>query len=93
MAGERVFMGKKKGDRTQQVSDKELKSKFFGKATRQIFKDYVFSPIISGSMFLPVLLGKLTVNLIRNLWISTIIFCGHFTEGVHTFSEKDCEEP
>ena len=91
MAAERVFIGKKKSDRKQQVSDKELKKKFFGKASRQIFKDYIFFPILSGPMILPVLIGNLIANLIRNLWTSTIIFCGHFTEGVQTFSEKECE--
>jgi fatty acid desaturase len=38
-----------------------------------------------------VLLGNLIANLVRNLWTSTIIFCGHFTEEVHTFDEKDCQ--
>lgn len=46
-------------------------------------------------MFFPVwgyvLLGNLVANLIRNLWTSTIIFCGHFTEGAHTFKAEDCE--
>jgi fatty acid desaturase len=40
---------------------------------------------------LPVLLGNLCANLLRNLWTSTVIFCGHFTEDVHTFSEAECE--
>jgi fatty acid desaturase len=91
MAAERVFVGKKKTKRDQQVSDKQLKKHFFGKATRQIFKDYVFFPLLAWPMFLPVLLGNIIANIIRNLWTSTVIFCGHFTEGVYTFSEKECE--
>ena len=91
MAAERVFIGKKKAGRKQQVSDKLLKKYFFGKASRQIFKDYVFFPLIAWPMFLPILLGNLLANIIRNLWTSTIIFCGHFTEGVETFSEAECE--
>jgi fatty acid desaturase len=91
MAAERVFIGRKKSDRKQQVSDKKLKKNFFGKALRQIFKDYIFFPLIAGPMFLPVLLGNALANLIRNLWTSTIIFCGHFTENVKTFSEQECE--
>lgn len=91
MAAERVFIGKKKSSRNSQVSDRELKKNFFGKAGRQIFKDYIFFPMISGPMFLPVIIGNVIANLIRNVWTSTIIFCGHFTEGVQTFSEQQCQ--
>ena len=91
MAAERVFIGRKKSNRKQQISDKQLKKKFFGKATRQIFKDYIFFPLLSGPMFIYVFFGNLLANVIRNLWTSTIIFCGHFTENVKTFSQKECE--
>jgi len=91
MAGERVFIGKKKADRNQQVSDTQLKKKFFGKISKQVFKDYIFFPLLAGPMFLAVLLGNALANLIRNLWTSTIIFCGHFTENVKTFSEQECK--
>ncbi|ARU58215.1 fatty acid desaturase [Oleiphilus messinensis] len=90
LAGRRVFFGKKKEGEKHFVSDQELKSAFYRKSSRQVFKDYIFFPLISGPMFIPVLLGNLTANLIRNLWTSTIIFCGHFTEGVHVFKEEDC---
>ena len=91
LAGERVFFGRKKQKRHSQVTDSELKRAFFSKGGRQLFKDYIFFPLISGPMFLWVFAGNWLANLIRNLWTSTVIFCGHFTEDVHTFSEKDCE--
>ncbi|MFK8013742.1 MAG: fatty acid desaturase [Marinicellaceae bacterium] len=91
MAAERVFVGKKNKKRHQQISDKQLKKSFFGKAAKQMFKDYVFYPVIAWPMFLPILIGNLIANLIRNLWTSTIIFCGHFTEDIETFTEKECE--
>ena len=47
-------------------------------------------PLLAGPLFLWVLTGNLVANLIRNLWTSTIIFCGHFTEQTHTFKEQDC---
>jgi len=56
-----------------------------------VFKDYVFFPLVAGPAMLPVLAGNAAANLIRNLWTSTIIFCGHFPEDVHTFSEAECE--
>ncbi|MCP5205996.1 MAG: acyl-CoA desaturase [Hahellaceae bacterium] len=91
LAGERVFTRKKKKEgRKGFVTDEQLKKAFFGKAGRQIFKDYIFFPIIAGPMFFSVLLGNFIANLIRNLWTSTIIFCGHFTDGIHTFTEEEC---
>ncbi|NVJ62418.1 MAG: acyl-CoA desaturase [Gammaproteobacteria bacterium] len=91
LAAERVFVGKKKKNRVSPLSDDQLKKMFFSKAARQVFKDYIFFPLVCWPVFLPVLLANITANLLRNLWTSTIIFCGHFTEGVHTFSEKECE--
>jgi fatty acid desaturase len=61
------------------------------KGSRQVFKDYVFFPLLAGPFFLQVMAGNLVANLIRNLWSSTIIFCGHFPDGVHTFTEEECE--
>lgn len=91
LAAERVFFGKKKDGRDQRVPHSELKHRFFSKASRQIIKDYVFFPLIAGPLFLWVLVGNLIANLLRNLWTSTIIFCGHFTEHVHTFTEASIE--
>ena len=57
----------------------------------KLLKDYVVFPLLSGPLFLWVLTGNLLANLLRNLWTSTIIFCGHFTENIHTYSEEDCQ--
>lgn len=89
LAGERVFIGRKKDADKEQ--HRTLKKAFFKKGFRQIFKDYIFFPLICWPVALPVLLGNLCANLLRNLWTSTVIFCGHFTEDVHTFSEAECE--
>lgn len=59
---------------------------FSKKASRQMFKDYVLFPLLSGPNFLGVIAGNLAANLIRNLWSYAIIFCGHFPEGVEVFS-------
>lgn len=91
LAAERVFFGKKKKERVSSVTDQELKKNFFSKISKQTFRDYLFFPIIAGPMFLQVLAGNLIANIIRNIWTSTVIFCGHFTEGVHTFTEEQCK--
>ena len=61
------------------------------KVRGQTLKDYVLFPALAGPFFLPVLAGNATANLMRNLWSYTIIFCGHFPDGVHTFTEEECE--
>lgn len=88
LAGERVFIGKKKENRNHNVDHGELTRRFFGKGARQLIKDYLLFPAIAGPLFLWVFVGNLLANLLRNLWTSTIIFCGHFTEHVHTFTEE-----
>ena len=91
LAAQRVFFGKKKADRHSQVTDSELKKAFFGKGARQLMKDYLFFPLLAGPMWLWVLGGNALANLIRNLWTSTVIFCGHFTRDIYTFSAEACE--
>jgi NADPH-dependent stearoyl-CoA 9-desaturase len=61
------------------------------KAGRQVVKDYVVQPLMSGPSFLPALAGTLTANVARNVWAHTVIFCGHFPEGVETFVEEQLE--
>ncbi len=61
------------------------------KVRRQAAKDYVLFPALSGPFFLFPLAGNATANLARNLWAFTIIFCGHFPEGTHEFSEEEAE--
>ena len=91
VAGERVFMGKRRKSSSLPITIKQLRSDFFGKIGRQFFKDYVFYPLICFPAALYVLSGNLVANLIRNLWTNTIIFCGHFTQDVHTFKMSDCQ--
>lgn len=66
-------------------------TKFRKKARRQILKDYVFFPLISGPNALPVLAGNAIANVIRSLWSSAVIFNGHFTEDAETFEADNVE--
>ncbi|MFO8142254.1 MAG: fatty acid desaturase, partial [Marinobacter sp.] len=52
---------------------------FARKGGRQAFKDYLFFPVLTLPVAPIVLAGNVGANLIRNLWASTVIFCGHFT--------------
>jgi len=91
LAAERVFFGKKKANRESKAQHAELKKRFFSKGAKQLVKDYVFFPLLAGPLFLWVLTGNFCANILRNLWTSTIIFCGHFTGDVETFSEQECQ--
>ncbi len=60
----------------------------WGKVRGQALKDYVLFPLLSGPSFPFVLAGNVTANFTRNLWAFTIIFCGHFPDGTHEFTEE-----
>ena len=61
------------------------------KIGKQLFKDYVFFPLIAGPAALPVFTGNLVANGIRNMWTFSVIFCGHFTKDVEVFPKKVLE--
>jgi linoleoyl-CoA desaturase len=62
-----------------------------GKIGRQVRKDYVIHPLLSGPSFLPTLAANFTANVVRNLWSHSVIMCGHFPEGVETFEKRSIE--
>ncbi len=62
-----------------------------GKARRQIVKDYILWPALSGPSFLSTLTANFTANFIRNVWAYAIIFCGHFPDQTHTFTREQYE--
>jgi fatty acid desaturase len=71
------------------------------KMWRIVKRDYIVWPLIGaavGSAFgfaqdaaLAVLCGNILGNVIRNVWAWAIIFCGHFTEHIYTFSRTSIE--
>jgi linoleoyl-CoA desaturase len=62
---------------------------FRRKAARQLFKDYVFFPLLALANAPRVLLGNAAANLVRNVWTNVIIFCGHFPEGTRVYSDAE----
>ncbi len=55
------------------------------KAGKQIAKDFLVHPALSGPGWRATLTANLVANLLRNLWSHSVIMCGHFPEGVETF--------
>ncbi len=61
------------------------------KIRRQMTKDYVVHPLLSGPSFLHTLAANAVANLVRNVWTHSVIMCGHFPEGVETFAKDSID--
>jgi fatty acid desaturase len=61
------------------------------KIRKQVTKDYVVHPLLSGPSALHTLTANVAANFVRNLWTHSVIMCGHFPEGVQTFAKKSIE--
>lgn len=71
---------------------KQLKDELKGigrKAGRQVLKDYILFPALSGRHWKKTLKANFTANLVRNVWSNAIIFCGHFPDQAYTFTEEE----
>ena len=82
----KYFAGRKDKDEFQRLGKNVL-----GKIRRQMTKDYVLHPLLSGPSALTTLTANMTANLVRNLWTHSVIMCGHFPEGVETFEKKSID--
>jgi NADPH-dependent stearoyl-CoA 9-desaturase len=71
---------------------RELLADIWRKVRGQTLKDYVLFPLLSGPSLPFTIAGNATANLARNLWSFTIIFCGHFPDGTHEFTEEEAEQ-
>jgi fatty acid desaturase len=67
-------------------SQKSVESRALAaKVVRQVTKDYLLFPAMSGRRWLRTLTANASANLIRNLWTYVVIFCGHFPDGAEKF--------
>jgi NADPH-dependent stearoyl-CoA 9-desaturase len=82
----------RKGEKDRKELLKELKG-IAGKARKQIVKDYLAFPALSGRKgFKATLAANFTANIIRNVWSHSIIFCGHFPDQTYTFSQDEVKD-
>jgi linoleoyl-CoA desaturase len=65
---------------------------FLRKAGWQLTKDYIFFPALALWNAPRVLAGNFLANVIRNVWSFSIIFCGHFPEGVRVYEESEARD-
>jgi len=83
---DRIRTGERTWEQTRSVGKPIIR-----KVSKQVLKDYVLFPALTGPLFLSTLAGNAVANVIRNIWAFNIIFCGHFPAGVATFTEEECE--
>ncbi|MFD6102080.1 fatty acid desaturase family protein, partial [Nocardia salmonicida] len=64
---------------------------FYRKAGRQVAKDFVLHPALTGPAWKSTLKANATANLVRNLWSYAVIFCGHFPDGAQKFTAEQLD--
>lgn len=67
------------------------------KIARQVGKDYLAMPLAAGIVAgkrsaAYTLSGNVTANIVRNIWTWAVIFCGHFTEHAHIYTQLPEDE-
>ena len=84
------FTAVREGEKSLWQVAKDVRG-ILGKARRQIVKDYILWPTLSGPSFLTTLAANFTANMVRNVWAYAIIFCGHFPDQTYTFTPEEYE--
>ncbi|UDY24000.1 fatty acid desaturase family protein [Nocardioides sp. Kera G14] len=74
------------------ADNKMIVDRIIKKMRKQILKDYLLFPALTGPLFPMTLAGNAAANIIRNIWAFNIIFCGHFPTGVATFTMEECQD-
>lgn len=81
-------LGKMAKGRDDRAQTKRNMASFGKKAARQLLKDYVLYPALSGPGWKSTAKANLVGNGIRNVWTNAVIFCGHFPDGAEKFTKK-----
>ena len=77
----------RRGEKARAEAQREVVA-LVRKAGRQLLKDYVLFPALAGRRGVRrALVSNVLANLVRNVWVHTIVFCGHIPEGAETFTE------
>jgi linoleoyl-CoA desaturase len=76
-----------RGEKSKEQARTEMIA-FAHKAARQLTKDYILFPALSGRSWRRTLAATVVANVIRNVWVHTIVFMGHIPDGAQTFTEE-----
>ncbi|MET7769731.1 fatty acid desaturase [Nocardia sp. NPDC005366] len=61
------------------------------KIGKQVGKDYLLFPLLTGPAFFSTLTANFAANIVRNVWTNAVIFCGHFPDGAEKFTKADID--
>jgi linoleoyl-CoA desaturase len=81
----------KSGEKPKKQVIDELKA-IGVKARRQIVKDYVVYPALSGKNYKSTMKANALANVVRNVWSHAIIFCGHFPDQTYMFTQDEVKD-
>jgi linoleoyl-CoA desaturase len=80
----------RKGEKSMAEVRKDLR--IIGKKIgKQVGKDYIVFPALTGPNWKHTLGANAVANLIRNYWSYLVIFCGHFPDGAEKFTREEFE--
>jgi linoleoyl-CoA desaturase len=79
----------RRGEKPRAAARREVGA-LLHKAARQVLKDYLVFPALAGRRGARrALAAGVVANVVRNVWVHTVVFCGHLPEGAETFSEEE----
>jgi NADPH-dependent stearoyl-CoA 9-desaturase len=80
----------RKGEKSMAEVRKDLR--IIGKKIgKQVGKDYLVFPALTGRNWKHTMGANIVANLIRNYWSYMVIFCGHFPDGAEKFTREEFE--
>ncbi|UGT64108.1 fatty acid desaturase family protein [Nocardia asteroides] len=86
----KVAAGRFKGD-AERAEFERKRQEVLVKVGRQMAKDYVVFPALTGPAWKNTLTANLAANMVRNVWTNAVIFCGHFPDGAEKFTKADID--
>jgi len=87
----KVAAGRIKPGTPERKEFERKRAEVLEKVGKQVLKDYVVFPALTGPAFFSTLTANMAANVIRNVWTNAIIFCGHFPDGAEKFTKSDVD--
>ncbi|CRK51455.1 Stearoyl-CoA 9-desaturase [Rhodococcus sp. RD6.2] len=91
IAAQHVELGKVAKGRDDREDTKRKLREVGDKVGKQLLKDYVVFPALTGKAWKSTMSANFTANVIRNVWTNAVIFCGHFPDGAEKFTKADVD--
>jgi linoleoyl-CoA desaturase len=81
----------RRGEKSMAEVGKDLR--IIGKKVgKQVGKDYIVFPALTGPNWKHTLSANAVANLVRNYWSYMVIFCGHFPDGAEKFTKEEFDD-